>query len=490
MNLDEYTSHDAVGLSKRVADGDVTAAELAALAGAAIEAVNPSLNAVIEHWPASGSGGRGEHDEPAHGAGPLAGVPFLIKDLAVAMRGRRLELGSRLAAGMVAPDDSWLMSRFRAAGLVTIGRTTTPEMAFSTTTESVLQGATRNPWQTALGAGGSSGGAAAAVAAGIVPLAHATDAAGSIRVPAACNGLFGLKPTRGRSSNGPALDEVFAGFGVQLGVSRSVRDSAALLDAIQGHAPGDPYMTAAPERSFLSEVGREPGRLRIGMMIDPWSGERTDPAIAAQVEASAALLEELGHAVFEVRPALGVSWDAFVQMNATIWCATLVGWIEGLAAATGRPIDATTLEPATLACFHYGTSGTAAAFAAALAQRNTVTRAVAGWFEAFDVLLTPTLPRMPPPIGAYGEGAEAMSGLEWTGHVFRQAPFAPPFNVAGVPAMSVPLASHPQTGLPVGMQFAAGFAREDVLLRLAGQLERARPWAGRRPAVWAGRTAA
>lgn len=173
-------------------------------------------------------------------------------------------------------------------------------------------------------------------------------------------------------------------------------------------------------------------------------------------------------------------------MNATIWTATLVGWIDGLAAATGRPIDETTLEPATLACYRYGKEEKASAFAAALAMRNVVTRAIGHWFEDFDVLHTPTLPQMPPRIGEYGEGAEWMNGLEWTQRVFRHSPLTPPFNVAGVPAMSVPLASHPETGLPIGMQFAGAFAREDTLLRLAGQLERARPWINRRPVVWAG----
>ncbi len=485
MNLNEYASHDAVGLAQRVAAGDVTPAELAALARRAIAAVDPEIRAVVEHWPAEQADLLGAAAAAATG-GALAGAPFLIKDLAVSMRGRRLELGSRLAAGLVADADSWLMSRFRQAGLLTIGRSTTPEMAFSTATESLAQGATRNPWHTGSSAGGSSGGAASAVAAGAVPLAHATDAAGSIRVPAACTGLFGLKPTRGRSSNGPALDEVFAGFGVQLGVSRSVRDSAALLDAIQGEASGEPYRTAAPARSFLSEVAREPEPLAIGVMVDGWHGERSDPAIAAATWNTVRLLESLGHRVIEMRPALGMSWDAFVELNATIWCATLVGWIDGLAAATGRPIDDTTLEPATLACYRHGQAARAAEFAAALAARNTVTRAVGDWFGQVDVLLTPSLPRMPPAIGEYGAGAASMNGRDWTRHVFAQAPFTPPFNVAGVPAMSVPLETHPATGMPIGMQFAAAFAREDRLLRLAGQLERARPWAGRRPPVWAG----
>lgn len=481
MKLDEYSSYDAMGLAQLVAAGEVTAAELSELARAAADAVNPSINAIIEHWSIDDSG----YAAPA-GSGPLAGVPFLVKDLALSMAGKRVELGSRLARGLVAPSDSSLMTRFREAGLVTIGRTTTPEMAFSTTTESIMQGPTRNPWQLDLSAGGSSGGAAAAVAAGVVPLAHATDAAGSIRVPAAYNGLFGLKPTRGRVSNGPALDEVFAGLGVQLGVSRTVRDSAALLDAVQGRATGEPYFTAAPAQGFLFEVGRDPGRLKIGLMVDPWNGDRCDPAIAEATQATARHLEQLGHRICIVQPSLGVSWDALVQANAVIWTATLVGWIDGLASATGRPIDQTTLEPATLACVRYGRQSSAVEFAAALEVRNTVTRAIGGWFGQFDVLLTPTLPHLPPAIGTYNQGAETLTGLEWTDRLFRHSPFTPPFNVAGVPAMSVPLESDPATGLPIGMQFAAAFAREDVLLRLASQLEQSRPWKTRRPSIWAG----
>lgn len=481
MKLSEYTSYDAIGLSRLVANGEISATELSEAARKAAEAVNPSINAVIEHWSIEDSG---YATKPL--TGPLSGVPFLIKDLAISMAGKRAELGSRLAEGLIAPEDSWLMARFRDAGLVTIGRTTTPEMAFSTTTESTLQGATRNPWNPELSAGGSSGGSAAAVASGIVPLAHATDAAGSIRIPAAYNGLFGLKPTRGRSSNGPALDEVFAGFGVQLGLSRSVRDSAALLDAIQGHATGEPYVTPAPPRSFLSEVGRDPGTLKIGLMVDPWNGDTTDREIAAATVATARHLEALGHNVFEVTPALGVSWEELVRGNAAIWCGTLVGWITGLARATGRPLDESTLEPATLACLHYGQQASAAEFAAALDMRNVLTRQVGRWFEQFDVLLTPTLPHRPGAIGTYARDSESMSGLEWTDRVFRHSPFTPVFNVSGVPAMSVPLAAEAVTGLPIGMQFATGFAREEVLLRLAGQLEQSRPWHQRRPTIWAG----
>jgi amidase len=477
MKLSEYVQHDALGLAALVASGEVTAAELADTAATAIAAV-AEVNAVVEQWPAQDA-------DLARTGAPFAGVPFLIKDVAISMAGQRVELGSRLAAGNVAAADSNLMRHFRAAGLVTIGRTSSPEMAFSTTTEPVLSGPTRNPWDLSLSTGGSSGGAAAAVAAGIVPMAHATDAAGSIRVPAASTGLFGLKPTRGRVSNGPAMDEVFNGFGVQLGISRTVRDSAALLDAIMRPDPGEPYYTAPPSSPYLQEVARAPGRLRIGVMTAAWSGQRPDAEIDRAAMDAAALCASLGHDVTLVQPSLGVSWDAFVHANAQIWCANLVGWIDGLSGATGRKADLSTLEASTLACYEYGRRALAPAFAAALDTRNQVTRSVAAYFGDYDILLTPTLPTLPLAIGAYAEGAEKMDGLEWTARVFRHSPYTPAINVAGVPAMTVPLGQS-KTGVPIGVQFVAGFGREDILFRLAGQLERAQPWGQRIPPVWAG----
>lgn len=477
MNLNEYTAFDGIALARLVAAGEVTSAELAELAISAVQQVNPHINAVIEHWSPT----------VTEGSGPLAGVPFLIKDLAITSAGRRVELGSCLAQGLVAEADSYLMQRFNAAGLATLGRTTTPEMAFSTETESTLQGPTRNPWDTRRSAGGSSGGSGAAVAAGIVPIAHATDAAGSIRVPAAFNGLVGLKPTRGRASNGPALDEVFAGFGVQLGLSRTVRDSAALMDIVQGQAPGDPYYTTAPAEGFLSQVGRDPGRLRIGLLDTPWNGAALDPEIADSTDAVARELEALGHHVERISAPLGTSWESFVEANAHIWCATLVRWIDGLATATSRPIDLTSLEPATLACYAYGQQSRAVDFASALEVRNLISRSVAGWFEDIDVLLTPTLPCLPQTLGTYNVGAEHMDGLQWTARVFAHSPFTPVFNVAGTPAVSLPLGMSHSQGLPIGLQFAARFGAEDVLLRLAGQLEQALPWHQRKPKIWAGR---
>ncbi|MFI5983798.1 amidase [Streptomyces sp. NPDC051555] len=479
MKLSEYVTYDGVGLADLVARGHVTAAELAATAQQASDLVNPRINAVVETWPGQ--------DVPPPGSTALAGVPFLIKDIAIAMSGKRVELGSRLAAGTVADADSSLMTRFRRAGLVTLGRTATPEFAYSTTTEGVLYGATRNPWDPTRSPGGSSGGAGAAVAAGIVPIAHATDAAGSIRVPAAANGLFGLKPTRGRISMGPDADEVFNGLAVHGALSRSVRDSAALLDLVHGPEAGDPYAARRPERPYAQEVDRTPGSLRIGLLTRPWNGR---PAHATVVDAtlrSARLAESLGHRVEEVGVDLGVSWEEFVLANARLWSTNLVPWIDGSAAASGRPVDSTTVEPEMLASYAYGRRVGGPEFVDALAMRNRVARAIGRYFTDYDLLLTPTLPELPVPLGTYGRGAEGADGLGWVERLFDRSPFTAAFNVAGTPAMSVPLESDPATGLPVGVQFAAGYGREDLLFRLAGQLERTAPWAQRTPTVWAGR---
>lgn len=476
MLVSEYADHDGLGLAALIARGEVVAAEVRAAALQAIAAVNPTVNAVIESW----------DDEPVPAAGPFAGVPFLVKDIVGATAGRRNELGSRLAAGMVAGEDSLLMSRFRAAGLVTIGRTTTPEMGTSTTTESIATGPTRNPWDPERNAGGSSGGSAAAVAAGMVPIAHATDGGGSIRVPAAFNGLFGLKPSRGRVSNGPALDEVWSGLAVQFVLSRSVRDSAAMLDAVQGGGIGEPYYIPDPVQPYLTECRMDPGRLRIGVVIDPPNGAKTDAAIAAAANGAAELCAGLGHVVEPVALDLGVSWEAFVHAHAQFWATNTAAWVEGVAAATGRKIDDTTLEPATLAVWRYGFKASALDLLGALATRNAVTRKIGALFARYDLILTPTLPEFPLAIGAYNQVQDKLDGLGWIDHVFARSPFTALYNMTGQPAMSVPSAMDEGLGLPIGMQFAAGFGREDLLFRLAGQLEAARPWAGRRPTIWAG----
>jgi amidase len=482
MKLAEYASFDGVGLSNLITRGEVSASEVAAAALRALHLINPMINAVIESWAAE------EVPDIAEivGMRPLSGVPFLLKDLGVAMKGRRCEMGSRIAAGLVAKEDSNLMASFRKAGLVTLGRTTLPELAVSTTTEGCVHGPTRNPWDLGRSAGGSSGGAGAAVAAGIVPLAHATDGGGSIRVPAAVGGLFGMKPTRGRVSNGPAVDEVWNGLGVHMGVSRTVRDSAALLDAINGGGIGEPYSIAPPADSYLSELQRDPGKLKIGVMLNPANGTRTAAVVTNATLAVARCLASLGHEVEEVALDLGVSWDAFVHANAQFWTANAAFRLDTLSAATGRSVTAEILEPATFAVYQYGTRVSATDLLAALQTRNEVTRAAGRFFQQYDVVLTPTLPGLAPRIGEYNRVETAVDGLGWIAHVFDQSPFTAWANVAGLPAMSVPLSFDDGTGLPIGAQFAANFGREDVLFRLAAQLDAAMSWSGRRPPVWAG----
>ncbi|MFD5310541.1 amidase [Streptomyces ardesiacus] len=478
MRVSEYVRHDAVGLAALMAAGEVSPAEVERTAREAIRRVAPATGAVVETWPAD--------DRPEPGSTPLAGVPFLIKDFGISMAGRRMEMGSRLAAGHVARSDSFLMRRLRRVGLVTLGRTASPELAYSITTEPALYGPVRNPWDPGRGAGGSSGGAGAAVASGAVPLAHATDAAGSLRIPAAHNGLFGLKPTRGRVSLGPALDEGFNGLAVQGGVSRTVRDSAALLDLVRGPEPGDPYFAEQPPRPYAQEVTRPPGSLRIGVLPQAWGGRRTAAPVTDALDRTVRLLESLGHRTEEVTVGLGVGWEEFVLANARLSTANLAASVDDLAASLGRPVDSSTLEPSTLAAHRYGQEVSGPQFVAALAVRNRVARTLARFFGTHDLLLTPTLPELPPLLGAYGEGAEALDGLGWIERLNDRSPFTMAFNVAGTPAMSVPLAADAGTGLPIGMQFAAGYGREDLLFRLAGQLERAQPWAGRTPDVWAG----
>lgn len=483
MNLNEYSSHDALGLAALIAKGDVAAHEVTAAALAACQQVNPHINAVVEPWPDEVVMPRHAQAENA----AFSGVPFLIKDLGATRAGRASELGSRIAAGLVAPADSTLMTRFRQSGLIPMGRTTTPEFAISTTTESIATGPTRNPWDVRRSVGGSSGGSAAAVAAGIVPFAHATDGGGSIRVPAAANGLFGMKPTRGRVSNGPFVDEIWSGLAVQFGLSRTVRDSAALLDAVHGGGTGEPYYIPSPTNTFLSALDADLQPLRIGLMLHPLNGTRTSPAVADQICQIAKLCESLGHDVVDVQLDPGVSWEAFVHANAQFFGVNTAAWINLVARLTGRKPDRDVLEPATAAVYALGQGITGLDLLGALDIRNTVTRALGAYFEHYDVLLTPTLPHLPPLIGEYNTGQEHLDGLAWVERVFGYSPFTAVANVAGIPAMSMPLSVDPSTGMPVGSHFVAGFGQEALLFGLAGQLEDALPWIGRQPSVWAGK---
>ncbi|WP_244563513.1 amidase [Pantoea rodasii] len=446
MNLSEYTSYDAVGLAELVANKDVTPAEVSSAAMKALRAVNPDVQAVIECWKGEGY----------NQSGPMAGVPMLVKDLGISVAGRLNELGSRLASGYVSPSDSNLAVKMRQAGLMLMGRTTTPELAASVTTEPVFNGGTRNPWNTCYSAGGSSGGSAAAVAAGIVPAAHATDGGGSIRIPASANGLFGLKPSRGRISMGPDVDEVWSGLAVHGFVTRSVRDSAALLDAVQGNLPGDPFVIDRSTPVLIGSEKRHPGTLRIGVLVHPLNGKRSSPEVVSALEQTVKQLRALGHHVEDVSPDIGLSWDAFVELNARFWAANTAGWIDALASMSNRPADIETLEPSNLALWKLGHELTATDLVGAMHMRNAVTQKMGVFHQQFDMLLTPTLPDLPAELGSFNSDQHKMDGREWMHHVFNHSPFTALANVCGSPAMSVPLGFSDSKNLPIGMQFLQG----------------------------------
>ena len=476
MRLDEYQQCDAIDLAGIVQRGEVDPAELAEAALQISAAINPDLNAVIEMYPERAT--RAHTD--ALPDGPLRGVPFLVKDLGNFEDGKRCDMGSRLAEGFVPDHPTELMRRFRQAGLNSLGRTTTPEFGLNAATESVLTGPTRSPWDPERGVGGSSGGSAAAVASGIVPLAHASDGGGSIRIPASCCGLFGLKPTRGRTPSGPDAAYPIGGLAHNFAVSRSVRDSAALLDAVAGSAPGDPFQIGPPARAYLDEVQRPPEPLRIAYTARPWSGKTISAETATALEETATVCADLGHAISEAMPSF--DYEAYMQAMTVIWCASLTFRLDAVAAATGRTIGPDTVEAATLTCYERGTALTASDYLTAQSVFNRVSRACGEFFESVDVLLTPTADGPAPLIGTLDQNTDGFDAGGWFAQVFGYAPFTALFNVTGQPAMSVPLAESAD-GLPIGMQFVAPYGDEATLFRLAGQLEEARPWSGRRPRV-------
>lgn len=473
MNLQEYINYDALGLADLVKRGEVTAAELQHCAMQGIESLNSELNAVVEIiTPADRM-----IQTPVIDAG-LYGVPFLIKDLVLHRAGGKLELGSRLARGMVTPHDTALMAGFRRSGLVTIGRTNSPEFGHSCTTEPVLNGPTRNPWDTGCMAGGSSGGSAAAVAAGIVPAAHANDGAGSIRNPASCCGIFGLKPTRGRVSPGPDYGDPLLGNGVELAVTRSVRDMAAILDAVSGYVPGDPQIAPPPKESFSAAMRRESGRLKIAFTTTTWSGTAIDKEVAEATRRTAALCESLGHSVEEGSPQF--DYEQFRAASIKAWAIFIAAGAIGLSKLGGRAISTETLESATYAMCRYGESLSGLDLIDAMAAFNRVSRQVAPFFSDYDLLLTPVTAKPPQPLGTYNQNAAGLTPESWFDRKGAFTPFLAIFNCTGQPAMSVPL-QWSDAGLPLGMQFVGPFGREDLLLNFARQLEQAQPWFQKHP---------
>ncbi|MBI3799934.1 MAG: amidase [Deltaproteobacteria bacterium] len=476
MSLNEYTSQDGLGLADLIARKQVKPEELVTTALQAIEKVNPKLNAVLQTLPdqaeAEVRGGLPQ--------GPFTGVPFLIKELVLHAKNVRCNMGSKLAQGFMAHEDTELMARFRRAGLVLVGTTQTPELGYNPTTETVLFGPVHNPWDLSRSAGGSSGGSGASVAAGIVPLAHANDGGGSIRIPASCNGLVGLKPSRDRVPTGPDYGDPLCGLACEFVVTRSVRDAAALLDVVAGADVGAPGHPVPPARPYRAEVGASPGRLRIAWTTTPASGEKIDPECEKAVHETVRLLEELGHTLVEDRPRY--DWNAFLENVHVIWTAFTTASVNDLAAALNRKPGPDNLEAVTLACYEDGKRYTAADLITAMAHGNLLSRQVGAFFQTVDVLVTPTIARLPAPLGELDQNRKGMTAMEWTQQVFTYCPFTPLFNSTGQPAFSLPL-HWSASGVPVGVQIVGRFSDETTLFRLASQLEQARPWAGKRPPV-------
>jgi amidase len=465
MRFEEYRRHDATGLAELVARREVSAGELIDLAAARMAEVNPQINAVVQDLT-----GRARAETPA--TGPFAGVPFLLKDLGVSLAGTPTTRGSRLYAQTPAAADSALTTLYKAAGLTVIGRTNTPEFGLWPVTESELFGPCRNPWDVSRTSGGSSGGAAAAVAAGIVPAAHASDGGGSIRIPASCCGLFGLKPSRGRVSFAPA-GEGWAGASVSHAVTRSVRDSAALLDVASPPQPGDPYFLPAPEVPFAEAARREPGRLRIAFTTAALQSTGLAPECAAAVLETARLCESLGHTVEEAKVPGDVA--AMRDAAALVIAASVAADLDAEAERRGRPIESEEIEPLTWANYRRGQKIAAPAYVRGIATLHAYGRAVAQLFETYDVLLLSTLGRPAIPVGWLFEDRDKIGE-----RVFSFMPNTQPFNNTGQPAMTVPLAWS-AGGLPIGMQFVGRTGEEALLLQLAAQLEQARPWFDKTP---------
>lgn len=474
MNLNEYSALDAVALATLVREREVSPGELADIALQAADAVQGALNIVAHDLRANA------HAAVRRGLpeGPFAGVPFLVKDLALEMADTPYEAGCRLLKGNVSALDTNLMARFKAAGLVTIAKTTCAEFGAQLATETVLNGVTRNPWNLGHTPGGSSGGSAAAVAAGVTPMAHANDGIGSIRIPASNCGLFGLKPNRHRLPLGPLIGDAPGSRGVEFVLTRTVRDAACLLDAVHGADVGACSWAPPPGRPYAQELARPRKGLRIAVMTASFSGAAVDPDCAQAVRTTAALCEALGHHVEEAAP--DVDFAAFRRAIRLESNANSTAGLEMVAEATGRRLSPEVLEPFTWRIYLEGKTATAEDYARTQVTYGTIQRQMGAFFQRYDVLLTPMLAKPPPEIGWLGQGPDDYDGFwdRFCGDAY--SPFAGVFNVTGHPAASVPLSTS-RGGLPVGTQVVARFGEEDVLLNLAAQLETAAPWIGRRP---------
>lgn len=480
--IQEFARLDATAQADLVRKKEVSPLELVETAIAGIERVNPQLNAVIIPLFEKA---RAQAKSPALPAGPFRGVPLVLKDLVCATAGDPLHNGMQALkeASHVAAYDTYLAAKFQAAGFICVGRANTPELGLIPTTEPAAYGPTHNPWHLAHSTGGSSGGSAAAVAAGLVAVGHANDGGGSIRVPASECGLVGLKPSRGRVSLGPTIGEMWQGFAIEGVVTRSVRDTAAILDAIAGPMPGDPYVALAPQRSYALEVGRDPGKLRIGLMkTSPKGGAPLHADCVAAVETAAQALASLGHFVEETHPAALDEAEYLSHFGAVV-TAHAHAALQEIGQMLGRELTQNDVEPWTWANANRGRSLSAGQYVAAIGWLQAWSRRVAQWWaHGFDLLLTPTMATPPPVLGELVATTDTIRTV--AKRVYSLMQFTPQYNITGQPAISVP--GHWNTaGLPIGIQLVAALGREDLLIQIAAQLEQARPWRERLPSLQA-----
>jgi amidase len=493
----DYDKYDGIGLAELVRKKEVKPSELVEEAISRIEKLNPQLNAIVyKMYELALKAASGDLPD-----GPFKGVPFLMKDIMMAYAGVPLTNGSRFFKDYIPDHDSELVKRFKAAGIIVVGKTNTPEFGLVPITEPQLFGPTNNPWDLSRTPGGSSGGSAAAVAARMVPLAHAIDGGGSIRMPASCCGVFGLKPTRGRNPIGPDFGEAWRGLTCDHVLTRSVRDSAAMLDATAGPDVGAPYYAVPPAHPFLSEVGTNPGKLRIAFTSKPFLGATVDKDCVKGLEATAKLCQDLGHEVVEAAPQ--IDGKSFARAFLMIVCVETRATIEEAEVLLNRKASFKDFEPSTWVLGLLGKQCRAAEFSKTLNLAQLTARQIGQFFEKYDVLLTPTLAMPPVATGTLqpkgiravamkllgrlnaGELINRLSGIDVLAqHVFEFMPYTPLFNVTGQPAMSVPLYWN-DAGLPIGMQFVSRYGDEATLFRLASQLEKAKPWSERIPPICA-----
>lgn len=476
MNVSEYANYDGLGLGELIQRGEISRQELAGIALGAIETMNPLVNAVIETYP----GAARESAQTAAGiSAKFDGVPFLLKDIGSHDANVTFELGSRLTKGLKAPPfTSELINRFRQSGVTILGRTNVPEMGSSCTTEPLLHGPTRNPWNLERTPGGSSGGAAAAVASGMVPIAHANDAGGSIRWPAACCGLFGLKPSRNLNPVGPDTALALNGLAAEHIVSRSVRDTAAMLDYTAGPDTGAWCYTPRLEGSYLDALQQPLKPLRIGINLNPvFPPAKLQAEVVTAIRDTGTLCASLGHHVEEVT--FEFDHETLLRAFAIIWSCNLRAGVEMLSGLTGNTIDQEHLEPHILVAYRDAGQVSSSQLLWALEQMNIASRAYGEFFQRYDVMLTPAGSLEPFEIGKIGK-IPTPSFFEWFLEMCSHCPFLSTANIAGIPAMSVPLHWSPG-GLPIGSHFLAKMGAENLLLQLAAQLEIARPWARKVP---------